>query len=72
MTEKRQVEWTEEPSVKIGTAEYLLGDRTTLDKAEADQYIALGWCKCVATGETGTRKAGAVKLEVHDQKLSLK
>ena len=28
------------------------------------EYVRLGWCKNVATGETGTRIAGVQKLNV--------
>lgn len=64
----RQVEWLEEPCVKIGTNEYLPGDRTTLPKVEADQYIAAGWCKCTKTEEVGERVPGAVAMKVDDVK----
>ena len=60
----RQVEWVEEPFVMIGAEKKLPGDRNTLPKGEADQYIDLGWAKCVETGETGERKPGAVRLKV--------
>ena len=67
--ELRQVEWLEE--VKIGMQSFGEKDRTTLPKVEADQYIALGWCKCVETGEVGTRVAGAKRLAVHDNVVSV-
>jgi len=53
----RRIEWTE--MVRIHDGEHQPGDRTTYPKAEADQYIGLGWAKCVETGETGERKPGA-------------
>ena len=71
MPETRQVEWTESPDAKIGKQVFYPGDRSTLIKSEADQYIAAGWCKCVATGEEGVRKPGHVKLNVDDQYLAL-
>ena len=69
MTEKRQVEWLEE--AKIGKQAFSIGDRSTLEKAEADQYINAGWCKCVETGEVGERVAGHKKMEVQDSFLAL-
>lgn len=69
MTDKRQVEWLEE--VKIGKQAFSVGDRSTLGKAEADQYINAGWCKCVETGETGIRKEGHKKMEAQDTFLAL-
>jgi len=69
MTDKKQVEWLEE--AKIGRQSFYAGDRSTLESAEADQYINAGWCKCVATGETGTRVAGHKKMEVQDTFLAL-
>ena len=70
-TEKRQVEWLESPSVKVGKLEFFPGDISTLDKAEADQYINAGWCKCVKTGEVGERVAGHKKMEVQDSFLAI-
>ena len=69
MTDKKQVEWLEE--AKIGKQAFSVGDRSTLESAEADQYINAGWCKCVATGETGIRVAGHKKMEVQDNFLAL-
>jgi hypothetical protein len=46
----RKVEVTEERLLD-GASEYLAGDIKTLPKAKADQWIALGWAKCVETGE---------------------
>lgn len=71
MSDKKQVEWVEEPNAKIGKLEFFPGDVSTLETAEADQYIAAGWCKCVATGEIGERKPGHVKMEVQDTFLAL-
>ena len=69
--ETRQVEWVEEPHAKIGKQCFYPGDVSTLIKTEADQYINAGWCKCKATGETGTRVAGHKKMEVQDSFLAL-
>lgn len=60
--DKRNVQFTE--TVKIGTTAYEDGDMASFPKAEADQYIALGWCKCVETGEQGERKPGAAPISV--------
>jgi len=69
MSEKRQVEWLE--PVKIGRIQLEEGDRSTLVKAEADQYIGAGWCKCVETGEVGERSTKPVKMQVDDTFLML-
>ena len=71
MSETIQIEWIEAPCVKIGKSCFYPGDRSTLVKSEADQYIAAGWCKNVATGEAGVRKPGNVKLNVDDTYLAL-
>lgn len=71
MSETRQVEWLEDPCVKIGKQCFYPGDRSTLIKSEADQYIAAGLCKCVKTGETGERKPGHVKLHVDDTYMAM-
>lgn len=71
MSEVRQIEWLEAPFALIGRSKFYPGDISTLDKSEADQYIAVGWCKCVATGESGERKAGNVKLDVQNTHLSM-
>lgn len=72
MTEEtRQVEWVEEPHAKIGKLCFYPNDVTTLPKAEADQYIKAGWCKCKKTGEIGDRTPGHVRMDVHDSFLAL-
>lgn len=71
MSETRQVEWVEEPCVKIGRHCFYPGDVSTLLKSEADQYINAGWCKCKATDEIGERKPGHVKMNVDDSFLAL-
>ena len=53
----RQIEFLE--TVRISSGEYQAGDRLSFDDAEAADYIRVGWAKCVATGETGTRTPGA-------------
>ncbi len=62
----RQVEFVEEGGVKIGKLTFFPGDTFTFPKAEADQYINFGWCKCKETGEIGERVAGNVSLSVDD------
>lgn len=71
MSEVRQVEWVEAPFALIGKSKFYPGDISTLEKSEVDQYIAAGWCKCVATGEIGERKAGHTTLNVEDSYLAL-
>jgi hypothetical protein len=58
----RKVEVTEERLLD-GASEYLVGDIKTLPKAKADQWVALGWAKCVETGEQGERKPGASPIK---------
>lgn len=71
MTEEtRQIEWVEDPYAQIGKTRFYPGDVSTLIKAEADQYINAGWCKCKETGEIGVRKAGHVKMQVDDAFLA--
>lgn len=62
--ELRKIEITEE-ALKIGAQVYYQGDVKSFPKAEADEYIKLGWAKCVETGETGERKPGAAPIEIH-------
>lgn len=59
----RRIEITEEV-LKIGTETYYQGDVKSFPKAEADEYIRLGWAKDVETGEQGERKPGAQKLQI--------
>jgi hypothetical protein len=59
----RKLEITEEV-LKIGTQTYYQGDVKSFQKAEADEYVRLGWAKCVETGETGERKPGSTPLKV--------
>lgn len=68
--ELRKIEITEE-SLKLGTQAYYAGDVKSFPKAEADEYIRLGWAKCVETGETGERKPGATKLQLDSVSLSV-
>ena len=63
--ELRKLEITEEV-LKIGTSTYYEGDIKSFPKAEADEYIRLGWAKCVETGETGERKPGAQRINVQN------
>lgn len=64
--ETRQVEITEENGIRNGTNHWHKGDRATLPKAKADEFIRLGWAKCVATGEQGERVAGVHKIDASD------
>lgn len=57
----RRVEFTE--AVKIGRETYLEGDRKSFPKAEADEYIRLGWAKDPETGEQGERKPGSHRIQ---------
>lgn len=66
MSEVRQIEFTEAPYVQIGRDRWYPGDRKAFPKAEADEYIRLGWAKDPATGEQGERKPGAQALQVDD------
>lgn len=61
---KRRVEFLE--PVRLGRNQHEQGDICSFPTAEADQYIAFGWCKCCETDETGERKPGAQALHVHD------
>lgn len=71
MSETRQVKWLEEPCVKVGRQCFYPGDVSTLQKAEADQYIDAGWCECVQSGKTGVRKPGHVKMQVDDTFIAM-
>lgn len=68
--ELRKIEITEE-SLKLGSQTYYAGDVKSFPKAEADEYIRLGWAKCVETGKTGERKPGAAKLNIDSVYLSV-
>lgn len=61
--ELRKLEITEDV-LKIGTQTYYAGDIKSFEKAEADEYVRLGWAKCVETGETGERTPGAQRINV--------
>jgi len=61
--ELRKIEITEE-KLLLGTQTYYAGDVKSFPKAEADEYIKLGWAKCCETGEQGERVPGAVKLNI--------
>ncbi len=64
--DKRQIEFVEPGGVKLGKMHYMPGDTVSLDKDIADMCVRQGWAKCVATGEIGERKAGAVKIDVQN------
>lgn len=61
----RLIEFTEEET-RIGTRTYLKGASDYFPKAEADEYIGLGWAKDPETGETGERKPGAQRIKVEN------
>lgn len=62
--ETRRIEFTE-PVKLAGGRNFEAGDRKSFPKAEADEYIRLGWAKDPETGEQGDRKPGAQKLNVN-------
>ena len=68
--ELRKIEFTEE-AVKLGTQTYYAGDVKSFPKAEADEYIRLGWAKDVETGEQGERVPGATKLNLDSVTVSI-
>jgi len=63
--EMRQVEITEEKLLDGKEVRYA-GDRITMPKVKADEWIRLGWAKDPVTGETGERVAGSRPIQVHD------
>lgn len=58
----RQIEFKE--TVRLGTQEYVAGDRKSFPDEEAAEYIRLGWASCVETGDIGERIPGAQALRV--------
>ena len=64
----RQVEITEPTGIREGAVKYELGDIVTMPEEVANKWVHFGWAKCVQTGEQGTRKPGAHKLNVDDFK----
>lgn len=60
----RKIEFTE--LVKLKGQVWEEGDIKSFPKAEADQYINLGWAKCCETGEQGDRVPGTAKIQVDD------
>lgn len=66
MTELRRIEITEEVCHLADGNVYYQGDVKSFPKAEADEYIRLGWAKDAVTGETGERTPGAQVLHVHN------
>lgn len=63
--ELRKLEITEDV-LKIGTQTFYAGDVKSFPKEEADEYVRLGWAKCVETDEQGERKPGAQKLNIQN------
>ncbi len=61
--ELRKIEITE-VELKLGTNTYYAGDVKSFPKAEADEYIRVGWAKCCETGEQVERKPGAQQLNI--------
>lgn len=61
----RKLEITEEV-LKIGTQTYYQGDVKSFPKAEADEYVRVGWAKCVDTGESNERKPGSQRIVAQD------
>tara|TARA_R100000951_G_C2645206_1_gene182326 strand:- start:1630 stop:1836 length:207 start_codon:yes stop_codon:yes gene_type:complete len=59
----KRVEILEE--IKEGVLVRHEGDVVSIDEDLANAYINVGLAKCAETGETGTRKGGAVKLTVN-------
>lgn len=51
--------------IKEGVIVRHAGDVVSIDEGLANAYIKGGLAKCANTGETGTRKGGAVKLTVN-------
>ena len=66
----RRIEITEDV-LKLGTVTYYKGDIKSFPKAEADEYIRVGWAKDVETGEQGERKPGAQAINVQGVKQTL-
>lgn len=60
----RKLEITEDKLLLDGVT-YYAGDIKSFPADEADQYIELGWAKCVETGEQGERKPGAATIKPH-------
>ena len=65
MTDLRKLEITEEV-LKLGTVTYYAGDIKSFPKQDADEYVRLGWAKCVETGEQNERKPGAQSIQVNN------
>ena len=59
----RKLEITE-AVLKIGTETYYEGDTKSFPKADADEYVRLGWAKCVETGEQNERTPGSRRINV--------
>jgi len=65
MSDVRKVEITEEKVIIFGIA-YYAGDVKSFPKEQADEFIRVGWAKCVETGEANERSPGAQTLQVDD------
>lgn len=64
MTDIRRIEITED-ELKLGTQIYYKGDIKSFPRAEADEYIRLGWARDAETGETGDRKPGSQRININ-------
>jgi len=60
----RRIEVVEPEGFKDGAIPREFGD--IYSTPMGDEYIRLGWAKCVETGECGERIAGTQKLQVAD------
>jgi len=58
----RRVEITEE-KLRVGRETYYAGDVKSFPKAQADEFVELGWARDVETGEQGDRKPGAAPIK---------
>ena len=69
--ETRKIEITEPGGFRVGADRFQEGEVRILPAAQAQEFINLGWAKCVATGEQGERKPGAQELAVDSTLHSL-
>lgn len=59
----RKLEITED-CLKLGLVTYYAGDIKSFPKAEADEYVRVGWAKDVDTGEQNVRCPGTQSINV--------
>ena len=67
---KLKVEVVEPDGFMDGAIKREEGDVFTTINGE--EYVRLGWCKNIETGEQGERKPGAQSIQVQDLTLKLK